>query len=160
MYLRNIRLLMRYWFGIASESSRGRVRSLTAFLMRWKCVPLGSVQPCIGKDVPGAGGEKWLCWNVTGGCWIRAETHLFALVYGDVAGFIPAQTAVILSCCSLDSCVPLGRKTPCKYWKLPCVCFIVTLSWHLLYWKDSPRCQKKKKSANHFELVCRLKYTF
>lgn len=87
MYLRNIRLLLRCWFGIASKCSRGRMRSLTAVLMRWKCVPFGSVQLCIGKDVPGTGGERWLCWNVTGRCSVRAETHLFALIFGDVAGF-------------------------------------------------------------------------
>lgn len=84
MYLRNIVLLLRCWFGIAFEH---RVRSLTAILMRWKCVPLGSVQLCIGKDVPGTEGERWCSWNVTGRCWIRAETHLFALIFGDVAGF-------------------------------------------------------------------------
>lgn len=87
IYLRNIRLLLRCWFGTASECSRGRVRFLTAILMRWKCVPLGSVELCIGKDVPSTGGERWLCWKVTGRCWTGAETHLFALIFGNVAGF-------------------------------------------------------------------------
>lgn len=132
MYLRNIRLLLRCWFGIASECSRGRVRSLTAILMRWKCVPLGSVQLCIGKDVPGTGGERWLCWNVTGRCWVWAELTFLPWSLGMWLAFIPDQTVMILSCCLLDSCVHLGWKRPSEYWKLSCVCFIVTLSWHLL----------------------------
>lgn len=64
--------------------------------------------------------------------------------------FIPAQTVLILSCCSLDSCVPLEEKHPANIGNCP----VFTYSDSDLASPVLERCtkvsKKKKNSTNPF----------